>query len=262
MTYAMARHEQYLRLEGDMDMNIKALITTLVLGSSSMASADSLTFSGSVSVSVGGSASTRPTPRPLPAPVYGNAHFVGDGCDSHTGYTPVPSHTGYAPVPSRPVVYAPVPQPTWHRPYFNITNTTVSGSGSVSQGSLGVSNVKAVNRFGYVRTSHLNQQWFDLTEATRIDSNRQFFKIGADNGLFKGLKLQALGTGRSRIEQVAIEYIDDLGNKKTQKVRLETWLDRNNAAITIDLEGGYRAIGRIIVYGATDNGAAYKIMAI
>src|SRR5688572_22288154 len=73
--YAVARCEQYLLLEGDTAMNIKALITTLVLGSSSLAAADSFAVNGSVRVSLSSA----------------------DPCD-----TPAPARP-YVPAPSRPV---------------------------------------------------------------------------------------------------------------------------------------------------------------
>lgn len=218
-------------------MNIKALITTLVLGSSSMASADSLSVRGSVTVSLG---STRP--------VYPSA---ADDC------APVAA-VPYKPAPSRPVYQPvrPLPAPVWQAPYYRITNTSVGATNSVYNGSIAVSRARSFNGYGYVSNA-----WFDLTEATRIDSGRQFFTIGADKGLFQQLKLQALGNGRSKIDQVGIEFIDARGNKQTQKVKLDTWLDRSNSTITIDLDGGFRSINRIIVYGATDQGSAYKLLA-
>lgn len=229
-------------------MNFKALITTLVLGSSSMASADSLTFSGSVSLSVGGSASTRPAARPLPS----RAHYVGDSCDAHahTGYTPAPR---YPAVPTRPVVYTP-PAPIWDARNYTITNTIVGKEGSAYKGTFGVSKVTSP----YHR---ILQPWFALTEATRIDSGRQYFKLGTDKGLFSALRLEALGNGRSKINQVYVEFLDNVGTKKGQVVKLDTWIGRTNPTITIDLDGGYRAINRVIVYGSTDQGSAYKLSA-
>jgi hypothetical protein len=157
----------------------------------------------------------------------------------------------------------PAPQPVWRGPYFNITNTIVGATASQYRGSVGTSKVKLRhNQYGRAHYQATNPTWFDLTEATRIDRGREFFTIGADNGMFKGLKLQALGNGRSHITQVAIEFLDTNGKKKTQKVKLNTWIDRNNPTITIDLDGNYRTIGRIIVYGSTDRGSAYKLMAM
>jgi hypothetical protein len=248
-----------------MNMNLKALITTLVLGSSSMAAADSLTFSGSVAVSVGSSThAPRPVVQPYrPTPVTVVSHNHASHANADDCGTPAPA-PGYTPVPTRPVVWQQQPvQPTWKGTYFNINNTIVGATASQYKGTLGYSKVKqplAYHRFGYVRNT--GQTWFDLTEATRIDSGREFFTIGADNGMFKALKLQAMGNGSSHIQQVAIEFLDAQGRQKTQKVKLNTAIHRNNPTITIDLEGGYRSINRIVVYGSTDRGAAYKIMAM
>lgn len=252
-------------------MNLKALITSLVLGSSSMAAADTLTLSGSVSVSLGSTTTARPAARPVvqpyrpaPAPVtvvshtHSNASHA-DHCGTPApGYTPAPTH-----VPVQPVWQPPAPhQPSWQGAYYNPTNSIVGRTASTYKGWLGVSKVKplAYTRFGLVKNQ--SQTWFDLTEVTRIDSGRQFFNIGADNGLFKGLKLQALGNGSSHIKQVAIEFLDGNGKLKTQKVKLDTRINRTNPTITIDLDGGYRAIKRVIVYGSTDRGSAYKLQAM
>ncbi|MBA2542626.1 MAG: hypothetical protein H0V17_23485 [Deltaproteobacteria bacterium] len=244
-------------------MNLKALITTLVLGSSSIASAD-VSFSGSVSVSLdGGTTHARPAYVPYQPVVTARPVRVADDCHAAPAPAPVVYHP---PAHTRPAYQPPV----WKGPYFNITNTTVAATGSLYIGQLGVSKVKARYtshasahaQFGYTRQATTrNQNWFDLTEATRIDSGREFFKIGADNGLFSKLQLQALGNGRSNIKHVAIEYLDSNGKARTQKVVLNTWISRANPSITIDLDGGYRSIGRIIVYGSTDAGSAYKIAA-
>ena len=95
-------------------MNLKALITTLVLGSSTMASADSVKISGSVNVSLGGRPAPAPNYRPAPAPV-----VVADPCEAPAApaYVPAPSQPAYHPVPSAPI---------WQAPYYRITNTLVS----------------------------------------------------------------------------------------------------------------------------------------
>ena len=220
-------------------MNIKALLTTLVLGSSSMASADSLTVHGSVSVSLGNSVRPRPV-------------VIDDDC------APVQA-APYRPASSRPVYQAPVyqqptyrpvitTQPVWHAPVYHPTNTIVGTSTSQYTGSV-------ASQRRYFAASNA---WYDLTEATRIDSGREFFKIGAEKGAFRGLRLEALGNGRSNIKQVVIEFAD--GQTKSQVVRLDSWIGRGNASLTIDLDGNHRQISRVIVYGSTDVGSAYKLM--
>jgi hypothetical protein len=246
-----------------MQMNLKALITTLVLGSSSMAAADSYKVSGSVSVSLGGHVSTRPAPapvypvyRPTPSRPVARPVVVVNDADCHDPH-PAPAYhaPGYRPMPAQPV---------WNGAYFNITNNSVGANASQYQGWMATSPVRTAAHFngnGFVAT-RATHNWFDLTEATRIDSGRQFFTVGADNGKFRALKLQALGNGSSKIEQITIEYLDATGQAKFQKIKPDTFIHRNNPTITIDLDGGYRSIGRIIVYGATDRGSAYKLQAL
>jgi hypothetical protein len=228
-------------------MNIKALITTLVLGSSSAAMADSFTVSGSVNVSLGGTTTARPAPAP-----YHHQPVVVVAADDCNDNAPAP----------RPV-YHPT-TPVYRGPFYNPTNTTIGANASIYTGWLATSPVK-FRRMGYGKAIVFNKtvahDWFDLTAATRIDSGREIFKIGADNGVFKALKLQGLGGGRSNIQQVAIEFLDGAGAKKTQKVVLNTWMSAGKP-ITIDLDGGYRSISRITVYGSTDRGSAYKILAM
>lgn len=209
-------------------MNIKALITTLFIGSSSMASADSLTVRGSVSVSLGGKGTVA----------------VQDDC---APLQAAPYHPTRPIRPTRSVTARPV----WQAPVYNPTNTIVIADASQYNGAIYKSRQ-------YIRPTN---SWFDLTEATRIDSGREFFTIGAGKGAFRGLRLDALGNGRSKIDQVTIEFADTQGRAKTQVVKLGSWIGRGNQSLTIDLDGNYRQIARVIVYGATDHGSAYKIMA-
>lgn len=214
-------------------MNIKALLTTLVLGSSSMASADSLTVHGSVSVSLGNSAHPA---RPV---------VIQDDCApvQSAPYRPASSRPVHQ--PTRPVVV----QPVWQAPVYHPTNTRVGTSVSQYTGVI-------YSARQYVRASN---DWYDLSEATRIDEGREFFTIGANKGSFRGLRLEALGNGRSYIRQVGIEFAD---GSRTQVVNFDTRIGRGNSSLTIDLDGNYRQIKRIIVYGSTDVGSAYKLMAL
>jgi len=247
-------------------MNLKALITTFVLGSSTMASADSIKVSGSVHVSLG---DAQPQPAgPVYKPVVRPAAPVVAAHDCHE---PAPAPV-YTPVPSRPVYQPPIhqpPAPVWQAPIYKITNTRLSRTGSSYIGAITASKIKALPRvyarnvYGFEparrRTTH--QAWFDLTEATRIDNNREFFSIGANKGLFDKLQLQALGNGSSTIKQVLVEYADGRG-KTSQVFKLDQALHRGNSTITLDLDGELRSIKRIVVYGATDQGSAYKILAM
>jgi hypothetical protein len=238
-------------------MNFKALITTLVLGSSSAAMADSFTVSGSVNVSLGSSATTRPAPAPVYRPVVVAADDCTDDTQINNRPDPRPAY--------HPTQYHPT-QPVWRGPYYSPTNTVVAANASQYVGWVATSPVK-FRRMGYGRALVLRQTasttWFDLTEATRIDSRQEYFKIGADKGVFKALKLQALGGGSSRIEKIAIQYTDASGHVKFHNVTFNTRLDaRTNPAITINMPGGYSSIDGIMVIGSTDRGSAYKLLAM
>src|SRR5687768_9496370 len=110
-------------------MNFKALITTLVLGSSSAAMADSVTFKGSVNVSLGNSAPTH-------APVYVDRY----------NNRPDPRPTYH---PTRPVVVVQPPAPPVYRgPFYNPTNTTIGATASEYHGWIGTSRPR-LQRNGY-----------------------------------------------------------------------------------------------------------------
>jgi hypothetical protein len=250
-----------------MHMNLKALITTFVLGSSTMASADSVTFTGSVSVNLGGSTSARPAPMPAPAPVVVRDHRVvaQDPCA-----TPAPAPAPvvvYQPPAPRPVIIHQPPQPVWSGPFYDPHNTRLGGDSSSYTGTWGHSAIKfrpVMNRgnwYGY-QTRTPTQSWFEMTEATRIDNGRLFMHP-RDNGYYRALKIQTLGNGGSNIVQVRIDFKDKLtGKKGYQIVKLNQRLDRNHQSLTIDLDGDYRQLERIIVYGQTDRGSAIKLLAM
>ena len=61
---------------------------------------------------------------------------------------------------------------------------------------------------------------------------------------------------------MTIEFADAQGRAKHQVVKFGTWIGRGNPSLTIDLDGNYRQITRVIVYGATERGSAYKLMAL
>ena len=99
-------------------MNFKALITTLVLGSSSAAMADT-SFQVSGSVTFGTAPTHMHVPaRPIPAPT---SVVLADDCVD----------------PYSHVVKQPVQMGVWRGPYFNPTNTTIGVSKSIYTGSIG-----------------------------------------------------------------------------------------------------------------------------
>jgi hypothetical protein len=186
---------------------------------------------------------------------------AADPCDPAPVYQPAP-----------PVWQAPAPQPVWQAPFFTITNTRIAKSGATYIGSIGTSKIKSVphlnmraarEAYGFAPKAKAKptQAWFDLTEATRIDNGREFFTIGTTKGLFNTLQLQALGSGSNGITQVLVEYADSRG-KTSQVFKLNQLINRTKSTITLDLDGEYRSIKRIVVYGTTDKGSAFKIQAM
>jgi len=143
-----------------------------------------------------------------------------------------------------------VVQPVWQAPFYNPTNTRIGGDASEYTGLI------------YETGQYTANAWYDLSEATRIDAGREFFTVGANRGTFRGIRLAALGNGRSKIDQVTIEFADAEGRARYQVVKLDTWIGRGSSSLSIDLDGNARQINRIIVYGATDQGSAYKLMAL
>jgi hypothetical protein len=232
-------------MKKDPVMNIfsKALITTLLIGSSTAMAKPVLTVSGHASVSLG--YSTPPTRVVVrdhrhPAPV--------DPCA-----TPAP-----APIYTTPVYYRPVvTQPVWHEPFFNPTNTKIGVDSSTYVGSIGQAPAARWNGRGWIRM----QTWTNLTEATRIDSGREFIKIGAQAGQFSKIQIKNLG-GATTVTQIGIEMFNADGSKQMQVVKFGSHLSRTNPTLTVDLDGNYRSINRIIVYGTSGRGSAYQILAM
>lgn len=224
-------------------MNLKALITSLsiALGTSSAAMATPvISFSGHATVSV----STGPIVRD---------HRTSDDCGTPTAPVAQPA---YRPVYQQPVYQQPVyQQPVWHEPYFNPTNTQVSASASVYNGTFG----RGAVTNHYATAAFRPRTWFQLTEATRIDGGREFFNLRQQAGLFSKLALKNLG-GRTEIIQVAIEY-KSAGRVYVQKVKLDAQLT-GQMSITINLARDSRTIQRVIVYGASGRGSAYQLLAM
>ena len=234
-------------------MNIKTLITTLILGSSSIAMAKPATISGYTSASVSLGYNTQPS-----GPVVRDHRHRHD---STPPLRPIHSEPVYTePVYTRPVYDEPVyTRPIYNEPFYTPTNTRLSGDSSSYTGRIGRTSPMA-QRWNHV-ASFRRQTWVNLTEPTRIDNGRQFFTIGAESGRFSKIMLQNV-SGWSELLQVKIELNLANGQKQWQTVSLDRSLDRNNPMIAINLDGGLRSINRIVVYGSTGNGAAYQILAM
>jgi hypothetical protein len=203
-------------------MNLKALITSLVLGSSSLAmAAPTATFSAGASVSFG-------YPSPSPAVIVRDHR---EPCSTHETTVPV----NYRPVTIEPIVYN------------NPQNTRINATGSEYVGSMPFQTMR------WFRAP----EWVPVTEPTRIDNGREFFNL-RNAGAFSRIQLFK-NRGATFVKQVTIETFNPYsGRIETQVVRIDREL---TSSFTIDLAGGRRQINRVIVYGATAQGSAYQILA-
>jgi len=211
-------------------MNLKALITSLVLGSSSLAmAAPTATFSAGASVSFG-------YPSPSPAVIVRDHRMptvrpaASDPCNTNAT-VPV----NYRPVTIEPIVYN------------NPSNTRINATGSEYVGTMPFQTMR------WFRAP----EWVPVTEPTRIDNGREFFNLRAA-GSFSRIQLFK-NRGATFVKQVTIETLNPYtGRIDTQVVKIDREL---TSSFTIDLAGGRRQINRVIVYGSTAQGSAYQILA-
>ncbi len=233
--------------------NLKALVTTLVIGSSSAAMAKPVVvLSGEASISVGYNSDAQPVVRDhrYPVPVYQPPVVYQQPVVYQPPVTrPLPTHTHTY---THPVYTQPVVHPVLHQePFWNPTNTNI---GATSSGYIGAYGQGSLNR-----DWNNQRSWFQLTEPTRIDSGRQFFKFQSRPARFSQIRLQTVG-GRTDITQVDIQYTD--GSMGFQRIKLGTVLDRRNPMITIGIAGDSRNIKKITVHGTSYRGSAYQLLAI
>ena len=180
-------------------MNIKAIIASLVLGSSSVAmAAPSVTVSATAQGSYG-------------------TTIVRDHRDDD-GYTSVVTRTAIQPI------YQVGYQEGWHSGWDG----------------------------GWDGGRKLPPVYRPVTLASGLSfagDGRKFITVGAQAGQFETLQISAAG-GRTFLQQVYVQF----ANGQEQVIRN---LDRTligNESVTLDLDGGRRAIRRIVVYG--NDGAA------
>jgi hypothetical protein len=163
-------------------MKIKAVIASLVLGSSSLAMAS-----------------------PAAAVVRDHRPILAENCEPTV--TVAPSQ----PVYSQPVYSQPVYQPVaWHQPAYRSV-TLASG----------------------LQFAH---------------QNRAFIDVGARAGRFGSLQISATG-GRTLIRQVTVQFAD--GQQQVLRNLNRTLV--GNESLNLDLDGGRRAIRRIVVSGTDLN---------
>lgn len=169
-------------------MNIKAIIASLVLGSSSVAMASpSVTFSANAQGSYGTTVVRDHRADP----------------DYDTRFTPAP------------IVREPAPSPIYYRDTWNRRPLP-----PVYRPVLLASGMHFAN------------------------DGRTFITVGAEVGRFGKLDITAAG-GRTFVQQVYIQF----ANGQEQVIRNLNRTLTGNECLTLDLDGGRRAIKRIVVYG-------------
>ncbi len=189
-------------------MNIKSIIASLVLGSSSVAlAAPSVSF------------------QPAPAGSYTTESAATVHSSSDPAYSPM-----YRPAqpsahdPAYSPMYRPAPQPVQR--------------GRFDGGWRGAWSRPAYRQAPVVLASQLSFHGQD----------RKFITVGAQVGAFRKLELNAAG-GRTFIKQVYVQFADG----QEQVIRnLDRTLSRGEQ-LSLDLDGGRRAIRRIVVYGTEIN---------
>lgn len=200
-------------------MNLKALITSLVLGSSSVALASPVSFGASaqVTASVGfgqaGPVVRDHRPAPIPPPV-------------RPIYQPIVQP---APMPVRPVFQPPAND--------DCTNVRVGTTASEYIGPV-------AGRFG---------GWLNLTQPTRIEMGRELINLPANAGRFNTIQLRGAG-GDTKIDSVLVQF----KGGSYQFVHVNQTLC-GNQTLNLDIPGRNQAVTRLVVYGSSERGARYTV---
>ena len=102
---------------------------------------------------------------------------------------------------------------------------------------------------------YIRQNWTAVTEPTRIAEGREYIRTSAAGPVDRFL-LKAVA-GSTFIEQVSVGF----ANGDTQVFRgLNRALDGNNPTLQLDLKGRAREVARVVVYGTSAPHSAYQLM--
>jgi hypothetical protein len=208
-----------------MNMNIKALITTLaIIGSSSAAMARPVTITAKAEASW--SFGTR---------------------------TPIVVRDHREPVRA-PVYQAPVRYEEPREPMMFPSNNALADDASVYRGGYPIATNK---RMGY-RDSYQwgHSSWVAITAPTRIDRGRQFIPDLPELGYFSTVRLQNV-TGTTNVDDVLIRFKDGT----EQVVHVNQKLNHWNSTIDIRLDGA-RKIQGFVINGSSAYGSAYQVLAL
>ena len=231
-------------------MKLKALITMLVLGSSSAAMArPAVIFDAHAQVTIGTPSPSRPIiirDRRDDRHERHDRHDRDDRYDRDGRYSRGDRERGPRTWPTHDSA------PVWNDGVLEPTNTTIGSDSSSYVGP--IFNVHAsVGHHGH-HGYYTPSRFVTLTQPTRIDRGREFFTLGAEVGAFSKIALRPTA-GRTFVQQVAIEFV---GGGRTQVVPVNQHLD---GTFVIELDGrGARTINRIVVYGSSGARSSYALM--
>ncbi len=212
-------------------MNIKAIIASLVLGSSSVAlAAPSVSFKPTAGDKYGATTvrdhridgTREPVARPIYRPIYRPAP------------APVVIKPIYRPAPAPVAVYRPIAQPVYRGGWF---------SGGWSGGWNGW-NRPVVQPVVYQPPVYQQQPVTLASGLSFYGEDRKFITVGAQAGRFDKLELNAV-EGQPYIQQIYVQFDDG----QEQAIRNVDRTLTPGQCLTFDLDGDQRAIRRIVVYG-------------
>ena len=211
-------------------MNLKTLITTLILGSSSVAMAQPVTFSASAQAGWSYGNYTRPAVQPV-APIVRDHRGIDPDCDTHPAIVPQP-------------VYKPVYQPAYQ---------------PINQGWSSWQRERPMYWPVYQPRPVMIAEQLTFSGATRK-------LINAPTGLtgFKTLRIDGVA-GRTQITQVLVKFT----NGQEQMIRNIGRTLLTNDSLLLNLDGGGRlTIQGLMVYGHDlnngfrSNPGAFTVLAV
>jgi hypothetical protein len=218
-------------------MNIKALITTLVLGSSSVAVAEPVVSASAHASWSWGTPNITVAPDARVTVIREQREWSPRDHRFDREYRYERDRNYY---PYRPI------RPIYDERFDDPRNTQVGPNSSVYQGPI----FQIPQGRYYIRPN-----WTAITEPTRIDGGREFINI-QNAGPVDRLMLRAVA-GSTFIEQVAVSF----ANGDTQVFRgLNATLDGRNPTLQLNVKGRHREVTRVVVYGSSAPRSAYQLM--
>jgi hypothetical protein len=159
-------------------------------------------------------------------------------------------------VPKAPVMghpgYAPDITADWqrYRSSFPIRDTSPYYAGSFDL-IVGADTSTYTGPFFAIEAAR--RAWSPVTEPTRIERGREFIHLSKAGPVYQVMLQRVAGT--TSITQVAVQFTDN----STQVIKFGGTLDARNTTLDLGLHGN-KAISRIVVYGTSGDGSAYRIL--